>query len=782
MTRIIVLLILHVSLLPNLWSQAQPVSTIIGSWTDLLNYRNTVGVAVSDSMVFCASRQALYTYSLSDFNIRKLSKANGLSDISDVSSTLQTRIAYHRQLDLLLIAYTNGNLDLLQNGKVYNIPDIKAALITGEKRINHIHFQGDLAYLSTTFGVVVVDLVKREIKDTYRIGPAGSPVPVLAVTTSTDSIYAASAAGLFHASLAPGINLLNFANWQADTGRGLPASPVREVITFQGDIYAAIDTVVYRLKPGGTWQTWYSPGNWQIIDLSASGPHLMTLEIIPGSGVFPDDARVGRLSSNKFDYPIGKDLLTIPRQVEESTNGDIWVADFAEGLIKFTPAGSAYLYPQGPASSAVYDMTIQDGVLWAAPGGVDDAFGYTFNRDGIFSYNSEGYWYTYNQFNNPPLSDYLDLIVAKSDPLTGRIWFGSYWGGLIRYENTQFTYYNKDNSSLQAPTGDPNRTTVSGIATDGDGNAWVANNLVSKPLSVFTPDGKSQAFSFPGGITQASDIVVDDFGQKWIVAARNSSVGMVVYDSGDDPLSTSDDQARLVTSVPGNGNLHTNEVTTLAVDADGELWIGTTEGITVIYTPGAAFTSGNIDANRILVEEDGEFNYLLESEYINCIAVDGANRKWIGTNNGAFLMSADGRTQVLFVNEANSPLLSNTVLDIEIDPTTGTVYFGTSRGMIAYRGSATQGPETGTGCRIYPNPVRETYSGPITIDGVINNANVKITDVGGMMVWETTAQGGRVIWDGNNYNGERARTGIYLVFISNPDGSSTDVCKLMLVN
>lgn len=754
----------------------------IGTWFDLLSYRNGVSVAAGDSVVYTATQQAIFTYSLIDFNVEKLSKANKLSDISDRSATLQTKIAYHPNRNLLLIAYTNGNLDLLEDGQVHNIPDIKNALITGEKRINNITFAGSLAYLSTSFGIVVVDLDNREIKDTYRVSSGTQQTEVNSVAILRDSIFAATSAGVYRASLAPGINLLNFANWQSDTSRGLaPGAVATEMVTQFDKLYAVVDNVLME-SAGGTWDTTYLPGSFTLTDLSADGPHLMALEEIPSAGAFPDDARVARFTADgTVDYPLGSDVLSIPQQVTESDNGDLWVADLARGLIKYTPAGYAYIQPDGPATSSVFDMAIYEGALWAVPGGVDQSFGYNFNRDGIFSRNDEGFWFTYNEFNTPELADYLDIIVTDIDPNNGTAWFGSYYGGVIKFDGQQFAFYDKDNTSLQAPTGDAERTTVSGIKIDNEGNAWVANNFVSQPLTVITPEGDSRSFPFPAGINTATDIAIDDFGTKWVVTPRNNSYGLVAYNHGDELFTLADDEVRTISSGIGNGNLHTNEVTTVAVDKDGEIWIGTVEGITVIYTPGSVF-QGNADASRILVEQGGEFNFLLESERINTIAIDGANRKWIGTSNGAFLMSEDGTEQIEFFNEDNSPLLANEVLDIEIDDDNGTVYFATARGIIAYRGTATEGPATAEGCRIYPNPVRETYSGPITIDGVINNASIKITDIEGQMIWETTALGGRVIWDGNNYNGQRARTGVYLIFISDENGEQTDVCKLLLVN
>ena len=758
------------------------VSQAIGDWTDHLSYSNGTAIAIGNDQIYCATHQSLFYYDLTDFSIRKLSKANGLSDISDISGNLATRISYHQALDLLMMVYTNGNIDLIQKGRTYNLPDIRNAQIVGEKRVNHINMHGDFAYLATSFGIVVVDLVRREIKDTYRVGPGGIPVNMNGTVVSNDTIYAASEVGLYKAPLHEAVNLLDFNNWELEDGAsGLPLGEINFVVVHQGSVVALGGNKLYRYS-NGHWSLFYEAPGWTIRYMTATQADLITTEVVPGSGNFPDDARVGRINTaGVATYPLPQGFLSDPREAWEATDGALWIADIVHGLALSAPGGTAYFKPNGPNSSNAFALATLEKQLFVAAGGVDGAFGYRFLRDGFFVLNDGNFWSSFDQYVVPELGNYLDLIAVAVDPLSGAVYFGSYYGGVVKLLNGQFSYFNKDNSSLQAPSGDPSRTTVSGLAVDRDGNLWVSNNLTAQPFTVIMPDGTSRSFPFPGGVSQASHIAIDDFGQKWVVAVRNSSVGLVVYDSGNDPMVTSDDQSRTITTGRGNGNLHTNEVTTVARDRNGEIWIGSTEGITVIYNPGQAF-SGGAEASRILIEQDGQFQYLLEEQIINCITVDGANRKWIGTNNGAFLMSPDGTRQIENFNTRNSPLLSNVVLDIAIEGSTGEVYFATDKGIIGYRGTATEGKDEVSDCKIYPNPIRPEYRGPITIDNVVGNASVKITDITGTLVYETAAQGGRVIWDGNNYSGQRAKTGVYLVFISNETGAQTQTCKFLLVN
>lgn len=754
----------------------------IGSWTDHLSYRNTVDVAVGDCTIVTSTEKALFYYSLDDFSLSKLSKANGLSDISDAGASAPQRIDYYPEKEVLLVAYTNGNIDLVEKGsQVYNISNLKDAIIVGAKRINHIHFDGDYAYLGTTLGVMVIDLVNRQIQDTYKVGPSGSEEEVFATTTVEDTIYAGTEFGVYKAPNDGTVNLLNFAAWELlGPAEGIPAEKVQNLITFNGEAVAQIDDVLYR-EQGKQWTPFYGGSNWKIIDLTGYTENLLTTEIkSPSGSQVPDTLRIGRITPVlDVSYPVNPKVVAVPRGAVESSNGDIWIADFFQGLIKYTPSGHAYLYPNGPATSRVFDMDAGPGGLWVAPGGVESTFDYNFIRDGYFQRNREGFWTSYDAFSVPELADQLDNIAVEVDDNTGVAYLGSYYNGVLKIDPPDYTLFTKDNTSLQGPTSDPNRTTVSGLVLDEAGNLWVGNNNVADILSVIKPDGSSRSFGFPG-ISQGSEVVVDQFNQKWIMTPRNSSVGLVVFDHGSDIDNTGDDQYFIAKKGQGQGNLHSTEVTTLAVDNDGEIWCGTTEGITVFYCPGQVFFGG-CEATRILIEQDGEFNYLLESEVVNTIAVDGANRKWIGTNNGAFLMSEDGQEQIEYFNIDNSPLLSNAVLDIAVDDQTGEVYFGTDKGIISYIGTATE-TSAAEECRVYPNPVREDYKGPITIDDVPLNADVKITDANGVKVYETESLGSRVIWDGNNYNGERAVTGVYLIFISDEEGNQRQICRLLLVN
>ena len=283
-----------------------------------------------------------------------------------------------------------------------------------------------------------------------------------------------------------------------------------------------------------------------------------------------------------------------------------------------------------------------------------------------------------------------------------------------------------------------------------------------------------------------AQLMIDRYDQKWILmrySNLNTNSILVFTDNGtpDDP---SDDQSKLLNSSPGSGNISGNYVNAVAEDRNGQVWVGSEMGICVFYNPENIFVPGqNFDAQQILVQQGSYTQYLLENEMVTAIAVDGANQKWIGTDRGGvFLFSPDGTKQIYHFTIDDSPLFSNRITAIAINPLTGEVFIGTDKGVISFKSTATEGGDTFSDVYAYPNPVKEGYTGYIAIKGLVQDAEVKITDISGRLIYSTKAAGGQAIWDGKNFSGRRAKTGVYLVMASNEDGSEKIVTKILIIN
>ncbi len=751
----------------------------IGSWQDHLPYSNAVAVCTGNGKLYTAVKAAAFVYDPEDASLQKLSKANGLSDISKWSTGNHTQMAFYPEMDLLLIAYTNGNIDLIEGQKIINIPDIKKAAILGTKKINRIRFIGDYAYLSTSFGIVAVDLINHQIKDTYRLRGAG--INCTDMVEYDGYFYAATSEGLMRASSDGSVNLLNFQSWDIISGGSLAPGACDFVFVFDNRLMLVQNDRIHEFN-GSSWQLFLDNSGYQIINYSIQYGHLLLTSAQYGIDPFvPDDIRILRTAPDgNSSEALPSSALNVVYQCIEYPEGEFWVADFYSGLYRYRNGNGEFIHPNGPASESVFGMAHANAVLYVAPGGVNSAFNFLFNRDGFFLYQ-KGAWQTFNQYTFPEMNDYLDILDVVVNKKSGEAYFASIYGGVIKYKDWSIETFNKDNSALQAPSGDPDRTTAAGLALDRDGNLWVANYMVSKPLVVLAADGNSYAYPLPRNITEISSLIIDDFGQKWLVPQRNNNAGLVVYDDNGTLDNSSDDRAVVLDGGSQSGNLHSNKVRCAAKDKDGAIWVGTEEGVAVFYCPGSVM-DGNCNASRPLIEIDGNLSYLLETEIINDIEVDAANRKWFATNRGVFLMSEDGDRQIAYFNSENSPLLSDVVQDITIDNDLGIIYFGTDNGIISYIGTAANNYEEEQDCKIYPNPVRPDYRGVITIDNVVPNAEIKITDINGNLFHEGLSQGSRMVWDGYNYNGQRAASGVYLVFIGDPNGNRTKVCRFLIVN
>lgn len=760
-------------LLPSV-SQSQ---IAIGEWRDHLPYSKTIGVADAGDLIFCATEYSLFYLEKSENSIQRLTKVNGLSDIG-IST-----IAYNEDYQTLLIAYTNANIDLVKGNTIINISDIKRKPILGNKNINDVMFIDQLAYLACGFGIVVLDIEKEEFPEpTYFIGPDGSQINVLDVAFGMDSLFAATEAGIYKAYInSP--NLADYTSWSVDT-RLYPNAFFNQIEFFNGDMivnnenegWSRDTTYLYDF----TTQKWgYFPeaNNFHKPNISTAYDQL----IITSEGTV-DIFNTSLEKTYSIFYP-GEKYIS-PYDATIDSDGFKWIADYGWGLIK-TPDGYSadFIEPNGPYSASVFDMSMEVESLWVAAGGRGSSWGKLYNSDGLYSFENES-WQSYNKANGVEAFDSIsDIVCVAVDPFsTNRVYAGCWQAGVLEFvDNELVKIYDTTNSSLELwPAA--NYVAVSGVAFDANHNLWVANSGASRLISVKESNGTWTSFQLSSGVsgTDIGKMMVDSYGQKWVLMRSDHS--LLVFTENSTISDPTDDQTKVLSNVAGNGDLPGNKILSFAQDLDGELWLGSDEGIGIIYSPENVFTGGNYDAQRPLVDVGGYVQYLLESETVTAIAIDGANKKWIGTERaGVFHLSEDGTEEIHHFTEENSPLYSNSIIGIEISES-GEVFFGTDRGIISYKSTATPGGPTNTGVVAYPNPVREGYEGTIAIKGLVNNADVKITDVSGALIFSTIAEGGQAVWDGKSFNGSKAHTGVYLVFATNDDGSETIVTKILVIN
>ncbi|MCP4551016.1 MAG: hypothetical protein GY834_03005 [Bacteroidetes bacterium] len=752
----------------------------IGHWRDHLPYSKTISLSEDNNRIYCATPYSIFYYNKADNSLERLTKVEGLSDVGI------SKVDYNQTFKTLVVAYTNTNVDLIKDGDIVNISDIKRKQIIGNKSINNILLFDNSVYLSCGFGIVVIDIEKEEIKDTYYIGPDGTHLNVLDLAVSESAFFAATKEGIYTAAInSP--NLTNFASWEKITSAPGFNSTYNQIEWFDNSIIVNKqnegynDDELYKYD-GFNWELISQPEPSDIHSIRVSNNELLlsrNMDVLIYNSVLSFERKIWSIN----------DASIFPKDAFIDLNNQLWIADDKNGLIRVFDDdwNGEYIKINGPDFTDVFSMKVVKNDLWVTAGGRNSVWAPLYKREGFYSLTQDS-WTSYNCLADnctyPELSEIRDMVSLAIDPYnSNRVFIGTWGSGIIEViDGSIINTYNDNNSTLQRWNADPSRILVSDMEFDKFGNLWVANSGADNLLSVKMMDESWQSFdlgSANSGI-DISNLYIDEINQKWIILRKAHSL-LVFYDNNT-ISDTSDDEVRVLNANAGSGNIFASEILCLTGDLNGELWIGTDEGIGVIYAPENVFRDGNFDVNRITLEWDDYAEYLLETERITAIAVDGANQKWIGTeSSGVYLLSENGTEQIHHFTAENHPLLSNSILTIAVNAD-GEVFFGTGNGIISYRAEAA---ESGNGEEVvyaFPNPVREEYEGSIAIKNLPLNATVKITNISGGIVFETTAKGRQAIWDGKNFDGQKVQTGVYLVFASSEDGATTVVTKILFIN
>lgn len=739
-------------------------------WREHLPYHSAISVTAGNDKIFAATPYSLFSVDLADNSIERLSKINGLSETG--ISTIQ----FDEQSHLLFIGYNNSNIDLLDGSSIINIPDLKRENISGDKSIYKSYPYQNKFYLSTGLGIVVIDALKKEINATWYIGNNGDAVKVNDFIIHDNFYYAATDEGLKRSSTLSG-EPADFKTWQniGLTG-GLPIAANKAIVKAGNTLYTLSNDSIF-VYNGNVWSFFYAD-EWPVVNLNASENKLLLSQRKANGDSRVIELGVSGIVGMTLQQP---SIISFPKEAIYF-NGSFWVADLYGGLTRFFTNSNFERYLlSSPLDVANGQMVTANGIFYATAGSVNTAWNYQYNGNGIYQFaNNE--WKNFNRFNGSLPDSLMDFITMAVDPVDGSIWAGSFGGGLLHLKPDGHYDVFKQNSPIKETIGDPGSYRVAGLAFDAENNLWISNFGASQPLHVKKADGNWRSFSVPLNIANQTmaQIIIDDANQKWINSPLGN--GLIVFNHGNDIDNTNDDQWRLYRAGRGNGNLPSNEILSLAKDMNGFIWVGTSDGIAIIECPGEAFSSQGCEA-FIPVVQHGNFNgYLFKGQYVQGIAVDGANRKWIATNNGVWLVSDNGEKLIYHFTENNSPLFSNDVKQVSIDGNTGEVYFATSKGIVSFRSTATAGGETNKDVLVFPNPVPPGYTGTIAIRGLVENAIVKIIEPGGRLIFETRALGGQAIWNGRNYQGKQVASGAYIVLVNDDGRQEKAAAKIFFIS
>lgn len=783
----------------------------VGSWTDYLPYHQTrelVHCANPLDSGFWAVRtdHAIFTVDERTGVIQRISTVQGLS------GSQPTAMAWDSEREILLVGHAGGAVDFFSNtGEwLYTLNDIQQSNLIGDKSILHLgiipEINSDVVFATTAFGVVVIHLQELDVRDTWYLQGQQSLRQCKGLTVHNDKFVVWTDAGIFEAPVAhPFLSSPDaWTRWEdvpLETGDydHVVFAPNEHILIHRKTGNASAPDELW-LKSGGVWQPFEASDSQQIMDIEVaqmgSDAALWRIAIADHQSIRIfnsaweeiqlDYAAAGiplRVRDMEFRFRVN-----VYGNVIEQEFQDLFIANFEQGLLKMDITGGELddqWSPEGPPVALVRDVDAWNDQIWVASGGIDETWTSMYHKHGLYGMTGPRWNWIPNQDGVNDLIGINDPMVVSIDPLNPyHAYFGSWEEGLIEVLNDDIiAIHNETNSSLElGDFGGSPRLGVGGVDFDSKGNLWISNAHAANPLHVRTTDGTFIPMAVGNALGNdgwMGEILAARNGYIWCVLPRGQ--GLLVYDTNQTPGETQDDDWRILTTDESKGGLPSDDVYCLEEDLDGEIWIGTAAGPCIIYLPSAVFDDDYESpiASQVLIEQDGNYQLLLETEIIESICIDGGNRKWIGTqNSGAYLLSPDGIDQIHHFTEDNSPLLSNQITDIALNHRNGEVLIGTQRGLMGWRGDASNFKAEITDVKIYPNPLRSEFDGMVTIDGLAFESTVHVTTISGRVVAEFQSQGGRGVWNARDFNGELVPFGVYLFFATDPQGNSAGVGKL----
>ena len=771
-------LILNIS---TLFSQAP-----IGQWVSHIPNQKGLSLCEAESKIYCLTETGIFYYNKSDNSIQKIGKIEGLYGIRTRS------INYHKPTKTVYIGYDDGTIDLIKNNnQIVTLTDISRKSYT-TKNINKIQIIEDLIYFSTDFGIVIYDPYQHEFKDTYIIGDNGYEIRVNSITIDDNYLYAATEHGVRKA-LKSSKELPNYASWIRIINIPNSNNEFNAVAFFKNKLIASyqsetayknktyivnqIDNTYETLNPDTeTYTQELKVINKQLFVIHKN--HIGVYNNFNSPSEFYNKTSVswGNVSINTYDIII-------------DNNKHLWYADQNYGLVKsnYNLQAGEYKVPNGPKNNNAYYLSTGNGNTWLAPGAIFET-GVNSQTPASLSQLKNNYWKNYGSSQIPIFKQTVDIIAIEQVPnYPNKIFCCSGANGILEID---FTNTNKPEvilhndttgSTLTAQFG--HRVQVVDAHLDDQLNLWSINPYTTNPFNVMKSNGDWKAMPYGNSAHNYGRFIIAEDGAKWVMIKQRK--GLFVFNEYGTIDDETDDFSKRLDVKDKNGTIISNDLFAIAEDHNNQIWIGTHNGIVVYYNPKNVYNDNQegFYGSKIIIDINGKNEYLMEGKKVTAIAVDGANRKWIGTDqSGIFLMSSDGTEQLLTFNTENSPLPSDKIKSISIDGETGEVFIATSLGLMSYRGTATNGNEYFNDVYAFPNPVKPEYDGPITIKGLMKNTIVKITDISGNLVTEMNSLGGQAIWNGKTLNGNRAKTGVYLVFLSDQSGEFTSVTKILFIN
>jgi ligand-binding sensor domain-containing protein len=737
------------------------VQAATGIWKNYTSMSD-VRAMISDGTGFWAATSGgLFHWSPADNSFQLLTNAEGLLSID------LTAVGIDQAGDIWSGTST-GIIHIYDpaTGAIRTILDIASAKDQTDKRINAITIHGDTALICTDFSLTLFRVSRFEFGDTYaRFGtiPVGTRTTVTSAVIHAGKIWACVSDGLTINRVAVAnlsdANLLPPELWTLQIVGDAGTIPTTLTV-FNGQLYAGTSTGLY-VENGGTWTAVGGLAGKSVVATAASSTVLVAAA---------SDRTVYTVSSPLSATPYGTALTFAPTSIAPDPSGKPVTGTSGGGVFSLGTAWTSY-YPNGPNASSFLNIVVDpDGVLWAGSG---DLFGF-----GLFRYDGKT-WTNFTKTNSPlPINEVYRMSVACN----GTVWASTYGAGIVgipsgatKLDSTMVYYHNVGLIGL--PT-DLNYVVPGNVVCDSRGDTWMTVVIpADKNVMIMrTPAGAWKFFPVTIGGTKLANLMdrpvdrclaVDAFDNIWATVRDPAYRGILSLGNGGAIDSTA---AFLVTA---NEGLPSNEVSTIVVDHDNDVWVGTDRGIGIILDPANPFRQGGMAA------------YIpLNGLVVNTIAVDPLNQKWVGTTDGVFLLSPDG-TQTLAsytVDNTAGKLIDNDVKSIAIDGRSGTVYFGTTHGLSSLTTAGASPQSSFDQLTVYPNPFRIPGTTQLTVSGLVQNSSLKIVTIDGTVIRDLKTPGGLIgFWDGKDNNGNDVSSGVYLIVAYSEDGSAVANGKVAVI-
>lgn len=761
----------------------------VGSWSHIYSYGGVPSDIIdTGTKVYVASVSSLMSYDRENDEYDTLTRSNGLNDAHIQS------MHYDRDSRKLLVVYANGNMDfILDDGTIINMPEIKDLTAAADKRLNNVSFRDSRMYMAWDFGMVIIDMNRYSVVESLLTNVAlltARPIGrFLMIGDWNQNIYTSPLD-------APHYSLSQFNK----------VTPYRLESTSECDsmsIYARSWINVIKITLSDDGKSWTT--DWNDATTGVNGD----LHNLPDGRTFmttDTDILIIDRNGNKTNIPIPADLKNSLFSTV-APESEMWVAT-PKGLASysiddqknFTLTRQPY-HPEGISSPSIGDIVQDDNAIYFSSKPVDDDYSIASYisklSDGKFTqYIPDTIPHATNSYTRPAniLHSCYFMLPDKHNP--GHLLVANYFDGVLRFDPDGNIKGRYDNSNSTIAFQNNWCTNAEDLKYDSRGNLWViSGRWTSEPSIHVLPAAKCKLAETTPDDWHAIDAGAfkHEMNARLLITASDmvlafSTDNMMAYDTKGTE-SFADDSQRLYTSFTDQDGLTLSPTGMRAMieDHNGRVWVGHDMGVFEITSP-RAMMSNTFNITRLKVPRNDGTNYadyLLDGLQVTCIAVDGANRKWIGTNNsGLYLVNENGTEILEHFTTLNSELPSDMICAVHCDRNSNRVYVGTDVGLSVYTSDAAPSHDDFSEVYAYPNPVRPDYTGWITVAGLMDNSLVKIADAAGNVFFTGRSEGGMITWNGCTPSGERVRTGVYFVMASSGPSATNSgiVAKILVVN